>query len=528
MYNNLKKRTKMRKLSLAMMCIATAALMTMVSCRKPVNGLVTPGEARTVTFTATTESNDGSKTEVDDHKILWKSGDKISVNGEEMTLASEAGSTEGTFTGTITTAEEYYIGYPAATTTYTSPNTLKLGIPSTQTYSEGNVVVPMAAYTKEEGNISFNNAVNVLQLNLYGNNDDASKLTSIVLSHASANLSGDITVTFYGGEPKFSYATGSKHATVNFSGDDGQLTQETKSVYIVLPKIESGDIKVTFFCANGKCMEKTIPWNEGLKEVNYLVSNKTPLPVNATTAPLFVPCDFTVSAGADGVAGTTDDVKVLFSRGNLWYGEKGESKTKTWNLEDNQWDFKFKEEGEYFYWDPDHISHFKWGSDTEAIEDTDTSPTGYFFATSNFPVEGETWFTLSYNEWSYLLGCNPETGAQTENYGRENAMNLCGWRTVAGVNGLVILPDNTENPSKVIAGITTAENLAAAGAVFLPAPGHRSGSDLWWVGKSGYYWSSTPYDDSKNQSAYFMSFDSDFVGAHFDNRDCGYCVRLVR
>ena len=143
-----------------------------------------------------------------------------------------------------------------------------------------------------------------------------------------------------------------------------------------------------------------------------------------------------------------------------------------------------------------------------------------------------TWRTLTYNEWDYLLD------------NRNNASSLKGVAQVNGVNGLIFLPDNWTCP----AGVTfksgfhssygadyyaayqafTAEQwtkLEAAGAIFLPAAGYRYGSDVDYVQDVGFYWSAT---ESISDNAICLLFSS--VGANMDSnyRYIGLSVRLVK
>jgi len=549
----------MRKLSLAMTGIAIAALVTMVSCRKPVNGIVTPGEARTVTFTASTESHDGSKTAVSDHDILWKEGDVISVNGEEFTLDPDAdGKTSGSFTGIISSGVPYYVGYPKATTKYTaSPLSFSVGIPSTWTYDKYNIVVPMAAYSTTE-DLQFYNAVNVLKLNLDGDDSPASKLTSIVLTHATANLNGDIAVTFDGsGNPTFEYATGSKTTIVNFSGDDGQLKlEETKSIYIVLPRIESGDIEITFICANGKYMQKTLTCQPGFDEVNHLITNIEALTVEATEN-LFVPGDFSIGDGK----------KISFARGNLFYD--GEFK-----IEENQWDYTLLDlnlEDNNGRIDPNHICHFKWSKNqSEAL----SVFTDYYYdienmifsygdvlftndpddetkANSSFTVnEGGTqmtgvWRVLTVDEWNYLVGFDPIQNQQTTEYGRKNAMSLCKFVTLTlsdetTLNGIVILPnDESDSPASIPSEIDE-EYLESYNAVFLPALGYGSIAETYVnyvtdINSMGLYMSSTCAEDKGEDDyeylhwTFFCYLDNPLpVITDLDYKFWRYSIRLVR
>lgn len=143
-----------------------------------------------------------------------------------------------------------------------------------------------------------------------------------------------------------------------------------------------------------------------------------------------------------------------------------------------------------------------------------------------------TWRTLTYDEWDYLL-----------NY-RNNASSLCGVAQVNGVNGLVFLPDNWTCPAGVTfkSGFHSSNGvdyyaayqtfitdqwakLEAAGAIFLPAAGYRYGSYVGEVRLCGFYWSATEYDGGIAFCLYFYSGEArmDFL-----NRNYGLSVRLVK
>ncbi len=122
--------------------------------------------------------------------------------------------------------------------------------------------------------------------------------------------------------------------------------------------------------------------------------------------------------------------------------------------------------------------------------------------------KADTWYTPSHTEWTYIL------------YTRPNANKLFACGTVAGVKGLIVLPDNwtlpeglTFNPSiehgYVLEGESASnwrynnENrngythntysaeqwtlMEQAGAIFLPVTGLRWGTKV-NDGRAGYYW----------------------------------------
>ena len=166
---------------------------------------------------------------------------------------------------------------------------------------------------------------------------------------------------------------------------------------------------------------------------------------------------------------------------------------------------------------------------------------------------GQTgWRTLSNPEWFYLINT------------RHNARSKMGFATITHDNGLatcglVLLPDGwilpdgysftSGLPDRYSTNIYTKDqwdNMALAGAVFLPAAGQRSGSVVTNVdnpspeySNSGYYWTSSfsTYMDQGNQCAYYVWF-SDTGGFnnttgtegyryYEDRRSRGKSVRLV-
>lgn len=124
---------------------------------------------------------------------------------------------------------------------------------------------------------------------------------------------------------------------------------------------------------------------------------------------------------------------------------------------------------------------------------------------------------------------------------RPNASHLCGFATVVGYKGLVLLPDDWEKP----AGVTfndrnttsyNANTYSAAqwqkmegnGAVFLPAAGARSGVDVVDVMASGYYWCNGQFLGSGAKAFVFTATGVDVTVTDGYDRYYGFAVRLVR
>ncbi|MCQ2309587.1 MAG: hypothetical protein MJZ78_06370 [Bacteroidales bacterium] len=577
----------MKRFSMAMMGLALAGLMTMVSCRKPVIGF--SGDGRVVTISAVTESGNGSKTAIDGQNVNWSVGDQIRMNAESvLTLKEGAGTTEGVFEGPVTGDGPYRIGYPADATTY-SGTTLKLSILAEWTYDTEKQIVPMVAVTNSvEGGLQFHNAVNMLKMQLKGGNTEASKLKSIVFTSATSNLSGDISVTFDGeGNPTFNAIAGdgaSKTMTVLF-GDGLQLTAEAaQCVYIPLAKINGGDLTVRFDCANGIYVEKKLTATSAFDAVNNMLDCGE---VEVKAVPVF------------SVSATTT---VFFSPGNLQYLGQAEEGHK-WRFAEHQWDYMGDGPntttgnkgnvdltslgylaGMYntgsgtagpSETDADKAAArdlFGWGctgyQDTRTSSETEYQPYstanrnkyyGPYGKTYELSVEYKSdwgcntiycgdieteagWYTLSKAEWTYLFNTRTTNTTGLPNLSRYAMVK------VNGVKGLLIFPDifawdETKMgtaPDKVncyvdypisytVSEFTEQEK---AGVIFLPAVGYRyysSGNKFSQVGVSVCYWSrSVFYQDSDSYSSKLAFSSAEFNCDKKAGRYNGNSVRLVR
>ena len=245
----------------------------------------------------------------------------------------------------------------------------------------------------------------------------------------------------------------------------------------------------------------------------------------------------------------SDSKQVTFSKGNLQYTRS----TDTWSFAANQYDYigtdnviggsvSSDKSGGDKYGDAlaDKVDLFGWStSATNFGVSTSTDDNDYYgsfvdWGTNKIGNDApNTWRTLTYKEWGYLLNNRP------------NASSLKGVAQVNGVNGLILLPDNWTCPIGVTfkSGFSSGgyiveaygqyqtfsadqwSKLEAAGAVFLPAAGSRVGSNVYGVQNSGSYRSATEYDSN---DAYYLSFNSVGAGMSYGLREFGRSVRLVK
>ena len=245
--------------------------------------------------------------------------------------------------------------------------------------------------------------------------------------------------------------------------------------------------------------------------------------------------DDTPSTQGIGTFSVSATKQVTFSPGNLQYHPANDE----WRFAESQLDYIGKANSNcsstYNGW----LDLFGWSTSTThfgvSTSNDRNDYRGSFvdWGTNQIGADApNTWRTLTRNEWGYLLETRP------------NASSLCGVAQVNGVNSLILLPDNWTCPSGVTFksgfhssdGVEyyaayqtfTAEQwskLESAGAVFLPAAGHRSGSSVYDVQDYGYYWSATEYESF---SAYYLYSRSNRANMGGASRFYGRSVRLVK
>ncbi len=261
----------------------------------------------------------------------------------------------------------------------------------------------------------------------------------------------------------------------------------------------------------------------------------------------------------------SNNQKVLFSPGNLqWSATNGDNVASihdvagdstaagTWRFAPNQWDIigannKYIS-STYNGW----IDLFGWGtSGYNQKYPYMTSTTSTSYGNGNNHITGtyydwgvynaiynpktntidvsDIWRTLTINEWNYLLNTrNTSSGVR---YAKAQ---------VNGVNGLIIVPDNwmtsiyhldsvnskTVNYTYNAIDSSDWSYMEAAGCVFLPAAGYRSGTTISGVGSNGYYWLATHYGSNSAYRLYFYS--SSLSSSGYYDLYYGASVRLVR
>lgn len=243
--------------------------------------------------------------------------------------------------------------------------------------------------------------------------------------------------------------------------------------------------------------------------------------------------------------------KVYFSKGNLQY----QPSTCLWRFAEHQYDYIGNANsniGQYctswidlFGWGTSDFAHGAtcyqpystsqsysdynaYGSSSKNLYDQTGQADWGYNAISNGGNTINSWRTLTKDEWAYLL--------QTRNTssGKRYAK-----AQVSGKNGIILLPDNwststytlhnanSDNASFDSNVISSSDwnTLQSAGAVFLPAAGSRAGTSVSGSDASGYYWSSSCYND---YYACLLGFNNTTLSPYQnDYKYYGQSVRVV-
>ena len=291
---------------------------------------------------------------------------------------------------------------------------------------------------------------------------------------------------------------------------------------------------------------QTITENDYLAEGIVMSVNEGEVPVGAI----------------NGLFSVSDTKQVYFSKGNLQY----QTETNTFRFAPHQYNYvgeanSYISDINYTGW----IDLFGWGTSgwnngnvyyqPYDNDNTYTESNCYGYGPTdgtnyNFSLTGEyanadwgiynaitnggnqinQWRVLTNDEWRYL------------SYTRQDAALKKGMAIVANVKGIIILPDEWTLPEGLsfynitYYGSENAYSLSEwalmeeAGAVFLPAGGLRSGTQVNNAGSFGHYWSSS----CQGVYAYTMyiappggGFDHNLVG-DYRRRDLGCSVRLIQ
>ncbi len=489
-------------------------------------------------------------------------------NGDQIAVYIPAGfqtrnvDAEGKITVDISggARSNYAVYYNGATSPTFESSTLKLTLPETYNYADvadDKNPVPMVAknVSGEAGDMTFYAVGTLFRVTVKAIPSDA---TGLVFQFPGNKVNGTFAVTDPGTTaPKITTgapASGEDKITVTFPAN----TATEMTLNIPLPTGAYDDVYITPVGGETKVASA-----RHIKAGGYTAARANGRTLTATLV------SFSVGAGK----------KVVFAPGNLVY-DKG-----NWRFHANQYDKCFTSDGDVsgHYTSSGTFDLFGWGS--SGIDLTGTDKTWIYYQPWSQKSDAEYATAGSgTTEDPYVYG-NPISPYNTFGYGPAYPNNLGvgdwgyntisgyasgDWRTptkedwdaffdklsiydvtrmdagtVAGVCGLIILPDDFIDPKTSSArasgafetphdnsytqNIYTAEAWKAmenAGAVFLPCEGYRNGTTIQSSINYGQYWTSTA-GDSDNASRLIFRHGRTYntVSKH---RNHGRAVRLVR
>ena len=545
----------MKKISIIM--VAFAMVLSMTQCKKN----EATNQYETVTITLTVKHNNGAKVDVNPATgtVDFETGDKVYVGsgGKYVGFLTHNGTN---FVGNITNPTE---GQPL------------------QFYFLGNVTPQetLSAGTTEECSVIISDQTE--HLPVISCAPSFENYVSGVTAYTGHLLNKCALVKFNVTTPSNSpiCITGMKNkVTVDFSQNTVTPSMDGEGVIklpagggenvekwaILLPQeaLEEGEEGSAFsFDGNYRGTRPVIPVisinGYLINGINVSIVTDNAIPIGAINGL------FTINSDGD---------QVYFSRGNLQY----QASTNTWRFAENQWDYVGTQNpsiGEpggdiagsdnalisstYNGW----IDLFGWGtsgynhgadcyqpwstsltnSDYHAYgqyiynlyDQTGQADWGYNSISNGGNQEGQ-WRTLtghSWGEWYYV--CNKRNTSSDIRYAKAQ---------VAGVNGVILLPDDWSTSTYSLSNANTYEasfssnvisasqwaTLENAGAVFLPAAGIRSGASVLSVGLDGNYWTASVFAfGGSDYGAYCVDFHSPLGSDRGTSRDSGLSVRLV-
>lgn len=320
------------------------------------------------------------------------------------------------------------------------------------------------------------------------------------------------------------------------------VTDVTLDQFNLTISVDEADVQLTATVYPDNATDKTVSWSSDKTEFATVDNQGNVHAVAPGTANIIVTttdggktdtCAVVVKKAdiLKGEFSVSDGKKVHFSKGNLVATVDASGYPVEWNFAENQYDYGGGANSTIGK-KPGDVDMFGWSaSDNGGASSTDnfgikTSITrrdyrGAFYDWGNAVGDGITWYTLSQEEWKYLIN-NGNIRKGKYKYG----VKVCGKR-----NCLVLAPDGwdpvanpLQNEYSLTSSPMTWEQAEAAGLVCLPAAGYRKGSRGGDIGATGEYWTSSAAGAEEAHTIYFTDHNIN----HLSNwRFWGVCVRLV-
>lgn len=486
----------------------------------------------------------GHKVAVEGTASYWVGGESVRLNGVDLNVSVSDGDA---YLSGVTQANVYRAIYPSSLngSAALDGDVVSVTLPATYPwFADGNgrqvLHVPLAGRGTSSERLflrHITSAINVKITNYYG---FTVKVTDVTVSSTYGSktyrLCGPATVTLANDDltvnPVETDEAADRQVQILFGEANGAqdlevLAGETKSVQVPVLPVGEGNkftVSVTVQKVGDANVTKTMVRTQG---------TGGPLPRKK----LADACD-TVG----GLFSVAANKKVIISQGNLQY--IGSASTPYWKFADHQYDYIGRPQlGNYtdnnrdlFGWGTsgwnNYYPYLTSNTSSDYYNGGDLDGThadwGVHNAISNGGNEAGQWRTLTSAQWEYLLDSRSTDNRFVK-------------ATVNSTTGLIIFPDAYTHPANITA--LSNQNLVsnkytlsystsdwalmeAAGAVFLPAIGSRSGKDVTLTSGTSNYWSTTRKDVDK---AYSLHLEDNGISYQQNSfKRLGYYVRLTK
>ena len=489
----------MKKYILPFMSIAM--LMAMVSCSSSddeVAEIKEESKLVPMTFTATQESNAGTRAALNSNNVVWQTGDEISIfdgaGNQKFTLTGDA--KDGKFSGEASSeATKFTAVYPYTEGAQLESDGIVNGItlPAEQTATAGsfdpNAALMMAVSTTDKKyNLDFKNAVSLVKITT----EFACK--SIVLS-ANENIAGTGKLTYNSGAPSITFESNqSQTVTLKPATDGGEIAAGT--YYIAISPQTLTGFSISFhasdeYCVYTRTSTQSNTFNRSkIKDFGTFKKTGNGWEWSHTSRGK-VDKSQEVDMGVFTIG--DKNYRVIFAKSNLTEDGLAASETAY---------------GDYFAF--------------AAKEPWYTSYTGN-------TING---WKNGYSTYGYVKDNTPYYNSNNYSYTKYTDGNTLDMNDDAAN---VILGGDWQIPTRAIwqALINISSKTWDNGYKFknngqtlsLPAAGYVSGKNFHEYGSQGRYWSGTA---SSGYNAYRLSFSSKKINADNLSRDYGCPVRPVR
>ncbi|MBQ7254306.1 MAG: Ig-like domain-containing protein [Bacteroidales bacterium] len=447
--------------------------------------------------------------------VLWKQGDQVSIfagstinehyqvtdasDGKTAAALNRIESPDAAAGGAISNNVAFYPYTATAEITKSGSGYLisGLSLPATQNYSEssfGNGAFPMTAVTSSASdyNLKFKNVLGGLKLQLKG----TAAITSIsVTGNNNEKLCGAAEVTVSGDNAPAITLTDASAKTVTLDCGNGvQLEANTTNAFIIAlpPMTMSGGFTVTVTDSQNKQMEIKTTRSQTITRSNLL---SMPAVTFVAPDPTSVPAHAVDLGLPSGLKWASCNLGASAPEEYGDFFQWGETKPHYYSLDPLTW----KE-----------------------------NKTGYEWTNYKFRTSGNTSNTVRISKYNTSSSCGPvdnntvldsEDDAAAVNWGGswrmptadewDELINKCSWTwtTQNGVNGYLVTGSNHNS-------------------IFLPAAGLWSGSDIYYPGSLGRYWSLSLGTDFPAYAG-GVSLSSGSVYTCTSDRSFGQSVRPV-